>query len=124
MAADLADAYGQGMRILVKTTDRYVTKFDSAFRALSTEAAVCLVDSGIILFGIDTPSVEPYAGDGSVHRALLGAGMPLLENVDLTGILPGDYYLIALPLRLTGGDGAQARVCLSDTKEEVHGLGN
>ncbi len=123
-AADLADACGPGMRVLVKTTDRYLTAFDPAFRGLSPEAAVCLADAGVILFGIDTPSVEPYAGDGSVHRALLGAGMPLLENVDLTGIFPGDYYLIALPLRLTGGDGAQARVCLSDTEEVVHGLGN
>ena len=123
-AADLADACGPGMRVLVKTTDRYVASFDPAFRALSPEAAECLARAGVILFGIDTPSVEPYAGDGSVHRTLLGAGMPLLENVDLTGIARGDYYLIALPLRLTGGDGAQARVCLSDTEEVMHGLGN
>lgn len=123
-AADLADGCGPGMRVLVKTSERYVTAFDPAFRGLSTEAAEYLADAGVILFGIDTPSVEPYAGDGSVHRSLLGAGVPLLENVDLTGIFPGDYYLIALPLRLTGGDGVQARVCLSDTEEEVHGLGN
>ena len=123
-AADLEDACGPGVRILVKTTCRYMTAFDPAFRGLSPGAAKCLVDAGVILFGIDTPSVEPYDGDGSVHRTLCGAGMPLLENVDLTGIGMGDYYLIALPLRLAGGDGAPARVCLSDTEEVVHGPGN
>jgi len=122
-AGDLKDVCGSGMRILVRTSDRYVTAFDPAFRGLSPEAAECLVEAGVILFGIDTPSVEPYAGDGSVHRTLLGAGMPLLENVNLTGIGMGDYYLIALPLRLTGGDGAQARVCLSDREEGAYGPG-
>ena len=121
---DLTGVCRPGMRILVKTTDRYVTAFDPAFRGLSTAAAELLVETGVILFGIDTPSVEPYEADGSVHRTLLGAGMPLLENVDLSGIGHGDYYLIALPLRLTGGDGAQARVILSDTEEIFHGFGN
>ncbi len=123
-AGDLMDASGPGMRVLVKTAARYVAEFDPAFRGLSPEAAECLVGAGVILFGMDTPSVEPWGGDGTVHRSLLGAGIPLLENVDLTGISEGDYYLIALPLRLTGGDGAQARVCLSDTEETIHGFGH
>ncbi|MBT8508821.1 hypothetical protein AZH53_10430 [Methanomicrobiaceae archaeon CYW5] len=121
---DLKDQCGPGVRILVKTTDRYVTVFDPAFRGLSPAAAECLANAGVILFGIDTPSVEEYGGDGSVHLTLLGAGMPLLENVDLTRIAGGDYYLIALPLRLTGGDGAQVRVILSDTEEIFHGYDN
>ena len=44
------------------------------------------------------------------HHALLGAGVWVVEGVNLAGILPGRYDLICLPLRIVGGDGSPCRV--------------
>jgi arylformamidase len=62
--------------------------------------------------GVDYLSVEPFEGDGSVHRALLGAGVVVVEGLDLRDVPPGDYVLTCLPLKLVGSDGAPARVAL------------
>jgi arylformamidase len=46
------------------------------------------------------------------HRALLDAGICIIEGLDLSNIEPGDYELLCLPLRLAGADGAPARAVL------------
>jgi arylformamidase len=64
--------------------------------------------------GIDSPSIESYECDGTVHRELLRRGCIIIELLDLSNVEEGDYTLIALPLRLTGLDGSPARVVLLD----------
>jgi arylformamidase len=64
------------------------------------------------LVGVDYLSVEHFGGDGSVHRVLLGAGVVVVEGLDLRAVPPGDYELYCLPLKLVGSDGAPARVVL------------
>jgi len=64
--------------------------------------------------GIDSPSIEPYHGDGSVHRTLLSHGIVIIELLALEGIRGGDYWMVALPLRLGGLDGSPCRVILRD----------
>lgn len=51
-------------------------------------------------------------GDDQTHRVLLGAGVWILEGLDLSGVPSGCYDLICLPLRLAGADGAPARALL------------
>lgn len=82
---------------------------------LRPDAARWLVDHGIILVGIDGPSVERPDPSGAlpVHRALLSAGVVTLEGVDLCNATPGDAWLICLPMRLAGADGAPARAVLA-----------
>ena len=46
------------------------------------------------------------------HRILLAAGVFILEGVNLANVAPGEYDLIALPLRILDGDGAPARAVL------------
>ena len=48
----------------------------------------------------------------AVHRALLGAGIWVIEGLYLGQVTAGDYELICLPLRLVGRDGAPARAVL------------
>lgn len=80
---------------------------------LSEDAAVYLVQIGIKLLGFDELSVDRAgAFDGAAHRALLGAGVILVEGLDLSEVEPGEYELICLPLRVAGGDAAPARVVL------------
>ena len=44
--------------------------------------------------------------------AILGAGIWVIEELDLRSIEPGEYELCCLPLKLQGADGAPARALL------------
>jgi arylformamidase len=71
------------------------------------------VAQGVRLVGIDYLSVDPYdAEPAGAHLTLLGAGVVVLEGLDLRAVPPGSYDLAALPLKLDGADGAPARVIL------------
>ena len=48
-----------------------------------------------------------------MHRTLLGAGVIVVEGLDLSDVPPGDYVLHCLPLILAGSEGAPARVILT-----------
>lgn len=50
-----------------------------------------------------------------MHKTLLGAGVALLEGVDLAGVSPGVYDLVALPILVPGADGAPARAVLIES---------
>ncbi|MDQ2871015.1 MAG: cyclase family protein [Acidobacteriota bacterium] len=80
---------------------------------LSPLAAVRLAERGALLVGTDGGSIDPEdAEDLPVHRALLERGVLLLENLDLSAVEPGDYSLIALPLRVMDLDAAPVRAVL------------
>jgi len=82
------------------------------FGAVTADGAAWLVERGVALVGVDTLSIEPETGDYPVHRTLLGAGVVIVEGLDLAAVAPGDYQLVCLPLRIAGGDGAPARAVL------------
>ena len=80
---------------------------------LSPFAALKLAEKGCILVGTDAMSVDPIdAADLPVHRALLSRGIAVLENLDLSMALPGEYQLIALPIRFTDLDASPVRAVL------------
>lgn len=82
---------------------------------LRADAATYLVQAGIKLVGIDCLSVDPLDGkDFPAHRTLLGAGVIVVEGLDLAAVEPGDYDMTCLPLRLSGADGSPARVFLRE----------
>ncbi len=87
--------------------------FDAGFCALTLDAARAVASAGVRLIGIDYLSVAPFRGGQGVHEALLGAGLAVLEGLDLRKVEPGDYTLIALPLRLEGFDGSPVRAVLT-----------
>ena len=68
--------------------------------------------AGALLVGIDGPTI----GGEDVHRTLLGAGVVILEGLDLREAGPGAYELLCLPLLVEGADGAPARVLLRDSR--------
>jgi len=90
--------------------------FRRDFVALAPAAAQWLVDRGIRLVGVDYLSVEPYAEQEPIayttHHILLGAGVIVIEGLNLAEVPTGVYELICLPLKLVGADGAPARVVL------------
>lgn len=102
-------------RLLLKTGNSELwndTEFRSDYVALTVEGAHYLRESKVKLVAIDYLSVEGMDGDGEVHRTLLNGGIPIIEGVNLTGVVPGEYQLICLPLKLKGGDGAPVRALL------------
>ena len=120
-AADLAALnLPAGMtRLLLKTPNSSLwrsspTAFRPDFVALTPDAAAWVVRRGIRLLGVDYLSVEPYPAprEHPVHKTLLGAGVVLLEGIDLSAVQPGGYVLVCLPLKLAGLEGAPARAIL------------
>jgi arylformamidase len=108
---------GDTLRLLLRTNNSASApsrpSFDAAFAALTPDAADWILQRRIRLVGIDGPSIEPYVAPGTpVHRQLLGAGVVILENLALTGVNPGAYDLICLPLRVRCDDGAPVRAVL------------
>ncbi|MBI4302916.1 MAG: cyclase family protein [Chloroflexi bacterium] len=113
----VGQAIRPGERILFKTRNStqawQAGKFVEDFVFLSEEAARFLADRRVRLVGVDYLSVGSYRGGGSrVHQALLGAGVWILEGLNLSSAKPGRYELVCLPLRLMGGDGAPARAII------------
>ncbi|MCQ8893326.1 MAG: cyclase family protein [Methanolinea sp.] len=101
-------------RLLFKTWYSGEKTFREDYPGLSLACAEALVQAGTRCVGIDSPSIEPYSGDGAVHRALLSRNTAVIEFLDLSGIAPGIYWMVALPLRLEGLDGSPCRVLLRD----------
>ena len=86
---------------------------DYAF--VSEDAARYLVDTGIKLVGVDYLTIDEYQKEGRpAHHILLGAGVVIVEGLNLTGVPPGDYELMCLPLKIKDADGAPARVFLRE----------
>ena len=72
-----------------------------------------LADAGVKLVGIDYLSSEQFGAPAPLtHRALLGAGIPIVEGLDLTNVSAGDYDLIVLPIKIAGHEGAPARAVM------------
>jgi arylformamidase len=87
--------------------------FDPNYPFLTSEEADWLGSQGIRLIGVDTPSVDPPESVTlPTHKAFLRHDVIIVENLCLRGVPDGAYELIALPLKITGGDAAPARVVL------------
>ena len=89
-----------------------VKEFKSDYVGLTSDAASWIVEQGIRLVGIDYLSIERYGADYGVHRVLLKENVCILEGLNLSGVEPGTYDLICLPMKLVGAEGAPARAIL------------
>jgi arylformamidase len=109
-------------RVLLRTS--LVARQDWApFTAISPEAlallrAHCAV--GLLLVGIDTPSVDPADSFAlPTHHGLLAHDLRVLENLVLDDVPEGDYELIALPLKLRHADASPVRAVLRSLSPSI-----
>jgi kynurenine formamidase len=75
---------------------------------ITGEAAQLLVDCGVRLVGVDTPSVDraPFPA----HLVLLGNDVLIVENLTNLEAIGGDEFeLVATPLAIAGRDGSPVR---------------
>ncbi|NJB68480.1 arylformamidase [Desulfobaculum xiamenense] len=87
--------------------------FRTDFTALAPSAARLIVERGARLAGIDGPSADPFdAEDLPAHHILLGAGLPIIENLNLHAATPGRYILCCLPLSIPDAEASPVRAVL------------
>jgi arylformamidase len=111
---DLLSAVVRVPRVLL-ATDTYPDprQFNQDFAAFAPELVDQLHAAGVILIGIDTPSVDLFnSKDLPAHQRCLAHDMAILEGLVLKDVPAGTYELIALPLALAGFDASPVRAVL------------
>ncbi len=99
--------------LLVTSTFPDPTVFNEDFAALAPQLVDAMYDRGVVLVGIDTPSVDLYSSkDLPTHNRFLRHNMAILEGLFMDGVPEGIYELIALPLKLVGFDASPVRAIL------------
>ena len=93
-------------RILIKSSGK------AFFDKTGAEEAAFL---GISLIGTDADSIGQVGGDETgPHRAFMDENVAILERLDLSGVQPGKYILVAQPLKIQGVEASPVRACLLD----------
>jgi arylformamidase len=102
----------QTRRVLLNTSWHHRFRDDNYFTehpVITGPAAQFLVDCGVVLVGVDTPSVDRPPFDA--HLALLGNDVLIVENLTNLDAITADLIdLVALPLAISGRDGSPVRV--------------
>jgi arylformamidase len=116
-ALDAAEIPEGTERLLLRTRnsldERYVRgPFREDFAALTAEGASWVAERGLVLVGIDYLSIQRFGDPPDTHQILLGAGVCILEGLDLRAVARGHYWLVCLPIPLVGVEAAPARALL------------
>ena len=113
----------------LKVTERMLFRFDwfkhwrtgdyyKEFPFFSEEAVSFLIANGIKLLAMDTPSPDNMKNINSIdspnHKAFLSKSIVIIEYLNNTDQidLAKKHTLVALPLKIKGGDGSPSRVIL------------
>jgi arylformamidase len=104
-------------RVLLRTdvwTD--FTRFPETIPVMAPDLPAWLAARGVILIGVDVPSVDALdSKDLPNHHALGSRNIAILEAVTLVNVPAGLYELCALPLNIVGADGAPVRALLRES---------
>lgn len=106
---------GYVRRLLVRSPASEIKHdiFPDAFVYPSPRLADYLGSQGIILFGTDGPSMDAEDSKSlEGHHALRRNNIAILEWLDLSEVGDGVYELVALPLKIVGGDASPVRAVL------------
>ena len=88
-------------------------QWNNDFNSLSPELIEWLAEKKVCLVGIDTPSVDPADSKGlESHQAIFKNDLAILEGIVLDKVSPGNYTLVALPLKLQDADASPVRAIL------------
>jgi len=100
-------------KIFLKTKNSYdpLVEFHHKHVVLSVPAAEYLVNLGMETVGYDYQTFE-QGGSNDVHRAFLKESVTLLDNLRLADAEAKEYFLMCLPVKVTGIDAAPARAVL------------
>ncbi|MFH1453026.1 MAG: cyclase family protein [Armatimonadota bacterium] len=114
----------EGQAVLFKTANSLTGicsngKFSEEFVYITPEAAEFCINKKVSLIGIDYATVDKYGGyDFPVHKLLLKNNILILEDINLKEVLPGEYTLICLPLKIMAGEASPVRAVLFSNQEK------
>ncbi len=82
-------------RVLIKTknSDADINIFDPNFVALTEDGAKELINRGVVLVGIDGPSIKKKGVSDKVHELFLTNNIVVVEGLWLQNAAPGKYQL-------------------------------
>ena len=100
--------------VLLKTASwKNRTAFPETWPVFDVSIAQWLADNGVNLLGVDVPSVDPETSkELPMHQAMNCHQRFILEGIVLDDVAEGVYRLVALPLKIKGGDGSPVRAVL------------
>ncbi|MCI5897277.1 MAG: cyclase family protein [Candidatus Aphodousia sp.] len=105
-------------RVLIKTGFVLGSLWRDDFAYLTPQATEYLIDCGVELIGIDTPSIDKVDDETlQSHILAIDASVLILENLFLSNVTPGRFQLIALPLKIAGLEASPVRAVLISDKE-------
>jgi len=101
--------------VLLKTKNSFdkMEKYNPKHIAMTVEAAEYIAKKRVTCLGYDYQSFE-REGKNDVHDVFLSRNITLIDNLRLRNAEQKDYFLICLPIKVTGIDGAPARAILID----------
>ncbi len=107
-------------RVLIKSSvNQNVTIFDKNFAYLTPSIVEELHKHEVVLVGTDSPSVDKFdSKDLPTHHKLIGYKMFWLENLNLTNINTGVYFLVAPPLKFIELEASPLRAVLLEFEED------
>lgn len=111
---DIQDHKITSSRVLFKTKSfPNPNQWNGDFNSLSAELVDELARHGVILVGIDTPSID-LADDKILesHHRVHAHNMAILEGIVLDEVPEAHYTLCALPLKMKGLDASPVRAVL------------
>ena len=110
---------GGAERVLLRTFEAFPhDAWDAAFTTIAADTIRWFAAQGVRLIGTDAPSVDPQDSKTlDAHKAVLAADMRILEGLVLDQVPPGRYELIALPLKIAGGDAGLCRAILRELSD-------
>ncbi|MDB2694942.1 cyclase family protein, partial [Erythrobacter sp.] len=117
-AIDIADLphIDSADRVLFRTWDSFPhDEWRSDWLPIAAETVEWLALQGVKLIGTDAPSVDPQESKTmDAHHAVLKHDMRILEGLVLDDVDEGRYELVALPLKVGGGDAGLCRAILRE----------
>jgi arylformamidase len=110
------EALGGAERVLFRTYHSFpADRWDSAFTAIAPEVIARLRETGVRLVGTDAASLDPEQSKTmDAHREIQTGDMRILEGLILDNVPPGEYELIALPLKIAKADASPVRAILRE----------
>ncbi len=112
-AEDVAKARPQrGEFLLLKTRNSKDPAWDDNFVFVAADGATALMNAGVAGVGIDAVGIERSQADHATHKTLLSSGIVILEGLRLLDVPPGEYFMVAAPLKFEGVEAGLARVLL------------
>lgn len=105
--------------ILLKTRNSAIEEFDLNFVFVDRTGAEYLIEKRIAGVGIDSLGIERDQTDHATHKGLLSNNIIIIEGLRLAAVSPGEYIMVAAPLKLVNVEAAPARIILLDCNDNV-----